>query len=195
MKIRTEKGFTLVESLLALIALALIVFVGFYVYNSTHKANNTLDKANTETSKTAATTTKYLDIKELGIKIPLNDKLDGLKYTIAPTDNTTVSFSTAKFDQSVGDCQNRDAAAASTPGIGTVVKVAGRYDSNAQPHDFFSEFSKQFSDFYLTFGTADGGPSLLCTDKTPSKVQAVEDIFNATSPALKQAVKNAQLIN
>jgi hypothetical protein len=190
-----QKGFSLVEGLLTIIALSLVVFVGFYVYSNRNKANDTLDTATTESTKSATPAkTGYLDVKELGVKIPLNSKLTGLNYTISPTDNSMANLSTDKFDQAVNACQSTDAASGSAHEIGDITKVSGQYDPSAMPNDFFAEFSKQFSGFYLTYGTPDGGVSLLCSDKTPTKVQAVEDIFNSVSPALKAAVKNAQLI-
>ena len=85
MKKLNQKGFTLVEGLLILIALSLVVGVGFYVVNANKKdkdSKNTsqtipdqkIEKKLVENNKT------YLEIKELGVKFELTDKIKNAYY-------------------------------------------------------------------------------------------------------------------
>jgi type II secretory pathway pseudopilin PulG len=55
-----QKGFSLVEGLLVIIALALVAFVGFYVWNAQKDTNKTLDTASKATQK-ASSDTKQVD--------------------------------------------------------------------------------------------------------------------------------------
>ena len=195
MKIRSQSGFSAIEGLLSIIAVTLIVFVGFYVYNSNKKADTTIKQAeaSSQAAKPATVKQQYLAIKEFGVKLPLVDGLAGLEYEMSP-DGTYAGLSTAKFVKAVGDCQKADTASGFFPAIGSVQKQNGTYDANQTPADFFQDFAKQFDGFYLTYGNADGGVSLLCSDKDPAKVKAVQDEFDRANPLIKAAVKQAELI-
>jgi hypothetical protein len=193
MKTKSQAGFTLVEGLLLLIAIALVVFVGFYVYNANRNTDKLVSKGAASTPKSASSTPaqRYLPIKELGIKIPLSGKLASLEYSIAPADSMTADFSTKAFAKAVGECKSTDTASSSFPTLLAVTKTAGQYDSNSPPQDFFSAFAVQFPDFYLTDGAPDGG---YCTGTDQAKNKAVQTLFDQISPALKEAVKNAKQI-
>lgn len=85
---RNQRGFSIVEGLLAAIVIILLVGVGYYVYSSqqdkkdSDKTTTTIQaekKATTTTTK-PADSTKYLEIKEMGVKIPLTDKIADAYY-------------------------------------------------------------------------------------------------------------------
>lgn len=83
-----KKGFTLVEVLLVIIALSLIVGVGFYVYNSNKEDPQASSDTNTkvvETDKQPVSQEKYLKIKELGVKIELSDDIADAYYYVNST--------------------------------------------------------------------------------------------------------------
>lgn len=82
MKKFNNKGFTLVEGLLILVLAGIIVGTGWWVSKSRSDTNKPLDNPsnsqtpvkatqNTATGNSNSGATKYLEIKELGIKIPL----------------------------------------------------------------------------------------------------------------------------
>lgn len=56
MKKINNKGFTLVEGLLIVIALALVTFTGYYIYNSNKNADDNLDTAISSTTKSKTPT-------------------------------------------------------------------------------------------------------------------------------------------
>jgi hypothetical protein len=84
MKKLHQKGFTLIEALLIIIALCLIVGVGYYIYNSNHNKNATTASSSSSTAHPSTTPApsakKYLEVKELGIKFVLTDKLKNAYY-------------------------------------------------------------------------------------------------------------------
>lgn len=98
-----EKGFTLVEGLLAGVVILLIVGVGFYVYsaNKEQERNNSEEQKsvverkeelsqNPNQAQTKESARKLLEIKELGITLDLNDApYDDITYTM--TSNKTAA--------------------------------------------------------------------------------------------------------
>lgn len=83
---RSQKGFTAVEGLLIVLILAVIGFGGYYVYHSNHQANrlnaiSSADKKAPSTKSGKSNNSQYLNIKQLGIKIPLTSNISDLSYT------------------------------------------------------------------------------------------------------------------
>lgn len=71
-----QKGFGAVEILLVIIALTLIVGVGFYVFNTNKDDANTQTEQKISTAnenKPAETKKQYLEFKNAGVKIELNE--------------------------------------------------------------------------------------------------------------------------
>lgn len=77
-----SKGFALLEGLALTIALGLVLGVGYYVYDSHKKADDNLVSAPAQdtSDKSKSENQKYLEIRELGIKLPLTDDLGDLRY-------------------------------------------------------------------------------------------------------------------
>jgi hypothetical protein len=97
-----QSGFSVIELLLALIFLAIVVFIGVYVaHNHTSKAALTKTAADTAAKPAAsdrppatkpAPQVQYLKISEFGIKLPLTSEISDLSYTpSAPYNGTTYS--------------------------------------------------------------------------------------------------------
>lgn len=187
-----QKGFTLVEGLLIVIALSLVTGIGYYIYNSSidNPLNTGTSQASNSESNSKTTENKYLEIKELGIKIPLTKSLETATYDLNSTSDYA-GISTPEFIDAVGNCKASDTASASFPAIGVIAKHDGTYDSSADPNDIYFEFIKQLSGFYLEYGNADGG---FCTGTDDSKNKAVNDMYQNLEPQLKAAVKQAEAI-
>lgn len=190
-----QKGFTLVESLLAVIALSLVIGVGYYVMNANKDekpAAVTSQKSDTKaTETTQAAGKEYLNITELGIKIPIGDSLKAAKYEINPAQDNYAGVATQGFIDAVTACKAPDTASASFPAIGVIAKYDGTYDANAKPHDVYAEFVKQLPGFYLEYGHADGG---LCNGSDTAKNTAAQALFDKLSPDLKTAVQQAEVL-
>ncbi len=66
-----QKGITLVEGLIIVIALALILFVGYYVWHTQKQANKTLNTAAKASQSAPSSSSKHLSPKNSGQKIEL----------------------------------------------------------------------------------------------------------------------------
>ncbi len=80
-----QKGFGMIEGLLIVIALTMIAGVGFYVVNANKdnsKATQSSQQTTTKVEEAKKDEKKYLEIKELGIKFELNDKLKDAYYFV-----------------------------------------------------------------------------------------------------------------
>ncbi len=86
-----QKGFTLIEVLLAALAVSVISFAGYYVYNA-QKSNNDsaaspqtntkeTDKSKNPTSEALDSNEGYYVIKEWGVRMKLPSSLSDLEYT------------------------------------------------------------------------------------------------------------------
>lgn len=92
-----KSGFSVVEGLLAIIAISLVVFVGYYVINTQNHATTAYDAstavANSNTVRTkkkahSVKTNDYLIIKEWAVKIPLSISSEGASYKVSETDQS-----------------------------------------------------------------------------------------------------------
>ncbi len=94
---KDQKGFTIVELLLVIIALGIFGFVGYYVY-SQHKSANKSVSVSASTTKQASQN-QVFKIPELGVQLTIPDTLQGLTYSYVPADAQSgtppmVNFST-----------------------------------------------------------------------------------------------------
>ena len=191
MKSKSQAGFSVIEALLIIIALTLIVFVGYYVKNSNNKATKLteLGASKTQPTQNNQPTVKYLKIEQLGIKLKLNGDLTDLEYAADKTGaNKVATLSSKKFTENVKACNS---GSAQQYPFATLTRYEGQYDPNATPQDFFAEFSKQYDDFYITIGNPDGG---FCRDfESAAAKQAKTNIDNILN-SLRAAAKNAEAL-
>ena len=111
-----QKGFALVEGLLTIIALALVVFVGYYVWHSQKQANTTLSNASKEAQSSApksqetksTTSQQYLAITEWGVKVPERPAGNIVNYQLS-ADNTA-DFVSSEQKAVGGSCGQFDFA-------------------------------------------------------------------------------------
>ena len=193
MKNTTQAGFSLIEGLLTLIAITLVVFVGFYVYNAnknTGKVVSTTATANKSSSGTAAVKPKYLDVKSLGVRVKLSGDLKDLTYHQSQAGSADAIFTVPEFTKAVAVC--RASEQPTSVELATVSRIEGKYDPSAPPVDFFGSVVKQFPDFYLDYSHADGGLCIGGNDE--AKTKAANQLFDKLDPELKQAIEAAQQI-
>lgn len=93
---KSQKGFSAVETILLVIIVGLIGFTGWYVYTSNGKANKTLDQANsvqnsTPTVKESNKTYESTAIKGLSFKYPTSWILENGETAFDGTDTTTLT--------------------------------------------------------------------------------------------------------
>lgn len=98
MRKHNQKGFTVVEILLALLVAAAIGFGGYYVWHTQHTAKPATTTASTSapaTTSTPTTTQKYFTISQWGIKAPYNGSLT-FQYRIVTQEGATWVYVTSK---------------------------------------------------------------------------------------------------
>ena len=81
-----QSGFGTIEIVLVVLVVAVLAVTGLVVYQR-HKPNSAKNSAATNhtqiTTQPAQTTTQYLDIKELGVKLPLSSEISNAYYVVA----------------------------------------------------------------------------------------------------------------
>ena len=127
MKKMNQKGTGVVEVVLLLVLVGLIVGVGYYVYNSQKKTNESLDNASQsltdatkakEGVKNKEAASRYLVIKELGVKIELDDATSDAYYVM---ENGFAYVSTTALKNANVECSAEKTAVAA---ISKVPKTA-----------------------------------------------------------------------
>lgn len=84
------KGFALIEVLIVVFALAALVCGGWYVWHRSHQAHSVAVQQQPGPAKAADK--NYLVIKELGVKLPLNDLTRSAYYELYDTGKTDVQI-------------------------------------------------------------------------------------------------------
>jgi prepilin-type N-terminal cleavage/methylation domain-containing protein len=187
LKILNKKGFTAIETMLAVIMVAIIAFVGYYVYHAQSQSNKTLASATQvassspaqgSTKQASTTTVKYLDIKELGVKFQLSDKISDAYYAVDP--NGYYYFSVHSFDS---NAELSGCAATTSDGSGVVALVIAK---PGEPNGDFAGDDwtlqsiqqaglKQVGDTYYGFQKGNGP----CWDPTaPDATNSADEVSN-----------------
>lgn len=166
-----QKGFTVVEVAMIVIMIAVIAFVGFYVYDSSKKPNvklNVATKISAASSqpKSSATTTSnqtgqsLFKFSNLGVQFELPNSLSGFRY--APenfSDGVADFISTTAVENLMNQCFTSNDAQSKSNGpealtFASISKTSGHYSSNEVLGE--AQFLKQFSNFYVTISYPNG---------------------------------------
>jgi VCBS repeat-containing protein len=195
---KNNKGFTVVELLLAIIAVALIIFVGFYVVNN-HKDTPKSAATSQPGKKGTTVTDNTVDVSTLNAaeatkrQLHVTATFDGVLKTVTPdlsgaTDDS-VSFEDPAFTALVKACQSSTGQFDKPVVIATVQRVPGTYSATSPNQNMFAVFQQQFSNFYLEYTNPDGG---YCDGTDTAKNQAVTTLFGQLNSALQAAIKSAK---
>lgn len=190
-----QNGFSLVESLLLIIAVALVTFVGYYIWHNQKHAGKTNTGA-TKTSQSgskpagnsAAGAQKYFTIKEWGVRAPYNGS-DTFTYKFAAGDNNSLEVISQNLARTYG-CTDFGAGQISrysptddpsldnpTPGGSAATTVA--QDAAANPGTY-----AQAGNYYYRFFHDNAA----CSDKVTAEAQ------NAVNDTVKDLVAHFQAI-
>jgi len=186
-----QRGFTIVETLLALLVAAVIGFGGYYVWHNQHSKTTTTSPAKTVATNSQPTTSAkvastFLAFKELGVQITVPETLKGLSYSaregtsITGEPTTFIYLTSDAFKSFVTSCGGTDTAA-SFAGIN---KVTGTYPTNPTPQNSDGALLKQFSGFYIE-GSADQQSTPCTTDQDISTLRS--SLFSDLATAFKTA--------
>ncbi len=158
-----QTGFTLVEGLLIVIALALVVFTGYYVWHTQHQTNKTLDTAirSSEGNSSSTPTGKKFQFKELGVQFVLPSSLKGLTYNVQQVTEEDGGMVDGAYlgDPSLTDLLNKCAGPNSNdpsgqaPNFAAIERQPGKFDSSKLVE---SQLLKQFKDFNINISFPNG---------------------------------------
>jgi hypothetical protein len=174
----SQKGFGTKEGLLVIIALILVIGTGFYVIKN--------GDDNQDLQTTGSTESGYLDIEEFGIKVPMDETLKGVTYSVPQ--GGEVALSSEQLAPLVDACfPGQEIPGGDKGTFLSVVKVDGQY---TQKPDSEKIFLKQFDTFYLSageIGTGCGGS----TDATAERQYSEKsnELYQAGIAAFKDAEK------
>lgn len=161
-----QKGFTLIEGLLIIIALTMVSGVGYYVYSQNKDDDKAESTSISQTQETKPADEKpsvdYVEFKELGFKIKKTEKMKDWVF-LADDD-----FSQGRYVQSsahvkqIDDCN----VGAANPPLGispseksfaAFSKIEGTYRENTEDITITGKFMKQFDTFYISASYPNGG--------------------------------------
>lgn len=178
-----QKGFTIVEGLLVVIAITLIVGVGFYIMN-TSKDDTETKQSTTTTTKTEPADTKKqtaaFEFENLKVVVP-EDDLGDLMYETSNVDGIDQGYnvSTQAFKDLAKQCGQ------TIPTGVFVYSKAGTYPG--QGNEGFNGLLKQFSDGYVAYGDGLYG-SVGCSETVYGQLS---DMQEAIADKLKAAFAKA----
>ncbi len=192
---RVQRGFTIVEILLALLVVAALAFGGYYVWH-THQTTKPANTSSNQTTKSTASTTKSSQFvfKELGVQITLPDSLKDLSYRVENLKNdqggtsTVLYLATLSMGDANGQCYNQQKLYANTPGgFGAIDKIDGQYSpSTAGPTQ--DPPLKQFDKFYIEGSQPNGITTCSNPNVDPGLAQSeAGKLFKALTEAFKTA--------
>ncbi|MDO8591518.1 MAG: prepilin-type N-terminal cleavage/methylation domain-containing protein [bacterium] len=184
----TQRGFTIVETLLALLIVAVIGFGGYYVWH-TRQTTKSIDTSSNQTTQSTASATKsnQFVFKELGVQITLPDSLKGLSYSISTTDGTTyLGLSTPAFVDALHKCDSSTANFNNSVFV-SIAKIPGQYDENSMPG---TGSLKQFPDFFISGASPNG---IICDATSQQDQDQFSSVFQSSNAAVSDAFKTATL--
>ena len=189
--IRNEKGFSLIEVMLVIIAITLVTGVGFYVYSFSSNKDTNESTAKLEPAKPVKKDTEskeqFLEIKELGIKLETNEILSSAYYIKA---NNYFYFSTREIDSEpeLKGCTANESSNA----LGIVALIDGKpgedKDESAASDDVWSleeldkPYFKKVGDTYYGFMKGNG----ICYDSEQTSERQEQLISDTLQEFIKQ---------
>lgn len=182
-----QKGFGLVEGLLVVIALTLIVGVGFYVVNANKdKKDDTKTSQNSTPTESKPTETKKetvtFEFEKLKVTVP-KDSVKDLIYTKKTVDNG----GGAGYDVATQEFKSLATQCGETVPTGVVLFAQqGQYPG--QGNEGFNGLIKQFKSSYVAYGDGLYG-SIGCSDAVYGQLS---DTQQKIADTLKSAFANAQ---
>ncbi|OGL35709.1 hypothetical protein A3F65_03485 [Candidatus Saccharibacteria bacterium RIFCSPHIGHO2_12_FULL_47_16b] len=181
-----QRGLGLLEWLLLLIILILLGFIGWYVFTKSSDTKNKYDET-AQAGNQPATTTKYLEFKEYGVKIPLSNDLDGLTYAAETVGGYTYLYMTTSALKKSMDACNADPVTASGYSFHALSKTDGQYP--VEPTMDSGTLLKQFDKFYIGGSVPNGMPCLTDDSKNTEVMAKMQSLQKALTEAFKTAVE------
>jgi len=176
---KNEQGLGAVEVMLVGVVTAMIIVVGWLIYNDNHK------KPTASTTTALTQSTSLFKIPQLGIEFTVPSSLKDIVYVVNPSRTLStgqkvqsVTLSTesiTKLNVSCSDTGN-------SPPLGTVSKTTGRYPTNpdATLNNASGGLVKQFPSYYIAWNSPQAACSSIMSVNTKALAQT-----NLFGPSLK----------
>lgn len=192
---KRQAGFSIVEAVIAVVAVAVIGTAGFFVYQHNRTKATNAEQNNGQTSNQQTTTTPpaptvtYLTIKEWGIKLPLSANIKDAYYVVDPGVSTNedgkpsaIEFGLKSQDASCGPVTATNSGY--THAIGAIVRalptdtdpVSGKLYTQLDPNGV------TIGGYYYGYANAS------LTSKTCISAPGIQSIDSALANAVKAAV-------
>lgn len=189
-----QRGFTVVEALLAIIAVTLIVFVFMYVYRAgqSSKSDDSLNKnlssqdASQAEPKPAQKPIEYLNIPGASVKVPASGELKNLRYYVG---KDVIHLYTDKLISMGKECTHSlDEATPEYVWFMAIAKKPGQYPARPTIDD--GNLLKQFPDFFVGAGVPNGD---VCDYQShPEETAAFRTYTKKLQDATIEAFKSAE---
>jgi len=166
---KNQRGFTIVEAAVAFVVVSILGFTGYFVYHSRQATTNTLAEAN-KSSQAPADSTRYLTIKEWGVKIPLSAQTANITYSIKNASD--VPYAQLALPSACADIGHVLRFTADTPGLSGQDKMVDDFPG-----------AKPLARYYYGFS----GPQGACTADGAAQAKV-----NATRQLLAGAVSHVK---
>lgn len=183
MKKLNQKGFGVIEALLSIIALTLIIGVGVYVVNVNKDKNKETDST-IQPRQSESTEEKYIEFKNLGVKIEANDSTNKFTYT---EDGESVVVRSSELKALTDKVCSPD-----SDGDGTVA-IIGIIEGTFNQDETVTALAKQFPDFALINSGPPNGFVCGTTDEANQQVSTkTQELSSAAHSIFEKAeeIKN-----
>jgi hypothetical protein len=194
-----QKGFGVIEILLSIIALSLVVGVGYYVYDQRNSSDTNKATTTSNTTTPASTDTKaekkidiptpekeYVELKNIGLKIVKSGEIANMSFKTVADSPSTYFVRHNKIDELLKKCSGGSGADASSHAFMSVRHNEGTYDENDNTSGP-RELIKQFEGYYITAGYPNGSQC----GGAKEEVEARKLFFGFQSE-VSDAIKNAE---
>lgn len=202
---KNQDGMGFIEILLIILILIILALLGWYVWNTKKKADQTFEdtkngssqsskpqqKSEEQTAtdaKSAEKTTKNIvKFKELGVQITVPDTLKDIVYSVRDGELDggktfkMVDVSTSSLVALDSECKPTGSA----PPLGGLSKTDGAYPKNADNTNSGGNLIKQFKTYYIAYGSRQA----YCSEK-----KTVQDKAEALREAFEEAIKTVEEI-
>jgi Tfp pilus assembly protein PilE len=182
-----QKGFTAVEIIIVVVAVLVLGFIGWRVWDAQQQANREADQAlqqaNQQTQQnTTKTSGQFIEFKELGLKVPAKDDFKDLeyKYNNSNADYPSVVISTKSLTEKSSECGVNGSA----PALGSLTKTTKSTNEQGVALVADGEHVFKVGNAFVIYQHAQA----TCTADS-----AVQAMVTAQANAFMEAVKQVQL--
>jgi hypothetical protein len=190
MKSKNQKGFGAIEGLLIVIALTLVVGVGFYVMNTSKDVDKNL-KETTSASEKQQAKIEYIKVPLLGVKIVSTTTVKDVSFNADLQDASIVDASDSELTSLTNACFG---SSSSDVSFMQLTKGSGDFSGRANKSDN-AVLLKQFKSFYIAqikpSSLGGDGSSQDCTDGKPNTAASARSkaLTNALEKAFEKSVE------